>query len=189
MSSISAIEELLNVYDWVHRKTQPGTSSESSMSWDISMRCVCRLNKCGVISPRYDVKSTELEAWVARLLPSRLVRFASSKTATPLTDCFCCYAVHTLFLLWKSQSDAWQCHPRSSRSLPTRDFAIKFEVTSSEKSHIFCSYTITLHGSSLQSWDAKEEDTDVWWKAIWLCPTPDEQPFGSVPPLLTASLK
>ncbi len=34
---------------------------------------LCRLNKCGVISPRYDVKHGELEAWVARLLPSRLV--------------------------------------------------------------------------------------------------------------------
>ena len=32
-----------------------------------------RLNKCGVISPRYDVKHGDLEAWVARLLPSRLV--------------------------------------------------------------------------------------------------------------------
>ncbi|CAK0787124.1 40S ribosomal protein S15a-1 [Coccomyxa viridis] len=31
-----------------------------------------RLNKCGVISPRYDVKHGEIEAWVARLLPSRL---------------------------------------------------------------------------------------------------------------------
>ena len=34
---------------------------------------VCRLNKCGVISPRYDVKHGDIEAWVARLLPSRLV--------------------------------------------------------------------------------------------------------------------
>ena len=32
-----------------------------------------RLNKCGVISPRYDVNHGEIEAWVARLLPSRLV--------------------------------------------------------------------------------------------------------------------
>ncbi|DBA68642.1 hypothetical protein WJX82_010015 [Trebouxia sp. C0006] len=31
-----------------------------------------RLNKCGVISPRYDVNHGEIEAWVARLLPSRL---------------------------------------------------------------------------------------------------------------------
>ena len=35
-----------------------------------------RLNKCGVISPRYDVKHGDLEAWVARLLPSRLVSAA-----------------------------------------------------------------------------------------------------------------
>ena len=33
-----------------------------------------RLNKCGVISPRYDVGVGELEAWTARLLPSRQVR-------------------------------------------------------------------------------------------------------------------
>ena len=33
----------------------------------------CRLNKCGVISPRYDVGHDEIEQWVARLLPSRLV--------------------------------------------------------------------------------------------------------------------
>eukprot|EP00201_Polytomella_parva_P019807 CAMPEP_0175042462 /NCGR_PEP_ID=MMETSP0052_2-20121109/2583_1 /TAXON_ID=51329 ORGANISM="Polytomella parva, Strain SAG 63-3" /NCGR_SAMPLE_ID=MMETSP0052_2 /ASSEMBLY_ACC=CAM_ASM_000194 /LENGTH=117 /DNA_ID=CAMNT_0016305289 /DNA_START=109 /DNA_END=462 /DNA_ORIENTATION=+ len=30
-----------------------------------------RLNKCGVISPRYDLGHSEIEAWVARLLPSR----------------------------------------------------------------------------------------------------------------------
>lgn len=35
--------------------------------------CLYRLNKCGVISPRYDVKHMDIEAWVARLLPSRLV--------------------------------------------------------------------------------------------------------------------
>jgi small subunit ribosomal protein S15Ae len=33
-----------------------------------------RLNKCGVISPRYDVGVAELEAWTARLLPSRQVK-------------------------------------------------------------------------------------------------------------------
>jgi len=31
-----------------------------------------RLNKCGVISPRYDITHGEIENWVARLLPSRL---------------------------------------------------------------------------------------------------------------------
>ncbi|MBA0607176.1 hypothetical protein Godav_019518, partial [Gossypium davidsonii] len=30
-----------------------------------------RLNKCGVISPRFDVGVKEIEAWTARLIPSR----------------------------------------------------------------------------------------------------------------------
>jgi len=33
-----------------------------------------RINKCGVISPRYDLSHTDVEDWVGRLLPSRLVR-------------------------------------------------------------------------------------------------------------------
>ena len=32
-----------------------------------------RLNKCGVISPRFDVGVKEIETWTARLLPSRQV--------------------------------------------------------------------------------------------------------------------
>ncbi|GAB2214718.1 hypothetical protein Drorol1_Dr00019080 [Drosera rotundifolia] len=35
-----------------------------------------RLNKCGVISPRFDVGVKEIESWTARLLPSR--QFATS---------------------------------------------------------------------------------------------------------------
>ena len=31
-----------------------------------------RINKCGCISPRYDLSHTEIEEWVGRLLPSRL---------------------------------------------------------------------------------------------------------------------
>lgn len=31
-----------------------------------------RLNKCGVISPRYDISHKDIERWVGRLLPSRL---------------------------------------------------------------------------------------------------------------------
>jgi small subunit ribosomal protein S15Ae len=34
-----------------------------------------RLNKCGVISPRFDVGVKEIEGWTARLLPSRQVSF------------------------------------------------------------------------------------------------------------------
>merc|ERR1711937_2418 len=30
-----------------------------------------RLNKCGCISPRYNVKVSEMECWTGRLLPSR----------------------------------------------------------------------------------------------------------------------
>lgn len=33
-----------------------------------------RLNKCGVISPRFDVGVKEIEGWTAKLLPSRQVR-------------------------------------------------------------------------------------------------------------------
>merc|ERR1711997_1138005 len=31
-----------------------------------------RLNKCGVISPRYDISHNDVEEWIGRLLPSRL---------------------------------------------------------------------------------------------------------------------
>ena len=44
----------------------------------------CRLNKCGVISPRYDIKHTDIEDWVARLLPSRLVAFSAQMRAVGL---------------------------------------------------------------------------------------------------------
>lgn len=30
-----------------------------------------RLNKCGVISPRFDVECGEIEKWIVNLLPSR----------------------------------------------------------------------------------------------------------------------
>lgn len=36
-----------------------------------------RLNKCGVISPRFDVGVKEIEGWTARLLPSRQVSLDS----------------------------------------------------------------------------------------------------------------
>lgn len=31
-----------------------------------------RINKCGVVSPRFDVKGKDMEKWIANLLPSRL---------------------------------------------------------------------------------------------------------------------
>jgi ribosomal protein S8 len=48
-----------------------------------------RLNKCGVISPRFDIGVKDIEGWTARLLPSRqvstqttLVAVFSSRTQT-----------------------------------------------------------------------------------------------------------
>ncbi|KAI1111323.1 40S ribosomal protein S22-like protein [Nemania sp. NC0429] len=40
-------------------------------SGKIVVQLTGRLNKCGVISPRYNVKINDLEKWVTKLLPSR----------------------------------------------------------------------------------------------------------------------
>lgn len=40
-------------------------------SGKIVVNLIGRLNKCGVISPRFDVKVTEIEHWIGSLLPSR----------------------------------------------------------------------------------------------------------------------
>ena len=54
-----------------------------------------RLNKCGVISPRFNIQHTQIESWVNLLLPARgfgiiiLVRFSLSNYAhveTPVDD-------------------------------------------------------------------------------------------------------
>merc|ERR1719217_18097 len=37
----------------------------------IVVNLIGRLNKCGCISPRYNVKVSEMESWIGRLLPSR----------------------------------------------------------------------------------------------------------------------
>ncbi|XP_024401645.1 small ribosomal subunit protein uS8 [Physcomitrium patens] len=45
-----------------------------------------RLNKCGVISPRYNVGVGELEAWTARLLPSRQFGYIVMTTSAGIMD-------------------------------------------------------------------------------------------------------
>ncbi|GFR45507.1 hypothetical protein Agub_g6896, partial [Astrephomene gubernaculifera] len=45
-----------------------------------------RLNKCGVISPRYDIGHNEIEAWVARLLPSRQFGVIVMTTSAGIMD-------------------------------------------------------------------------------------------------------
>merc|ERR1711918_159404 len=37
----------------------------------IVLELIGRLNKCGCISPRYDIQVSEMEGWTGRLLPSR----------------------------------------------------------------------------------------------------------------------
>lgn len=45
-----------------------------------------RLNKCGVISPRFDVKLPEVERWVNNLLPSRQFGFVVLTTSLGIMD-------------------------------------------------------------------------------------------------------
>jgi small subunit ribosomal protein S15Ae len=40
-------------------------------SGKIVVELIGRLNKCGVISPRFDIKVTDLEKWTSNILPSR----------------------------------------------------------------------------------------------------------------------
>ncbi|ORY97351.1 40S ribosomal protein S22-A [Syncephalastrum racemosum] len=45
-----------------------------------------RLNKCGVISPRFNIKLNELEKWTANLLPSRQFGFIVLTTSAGIMD-------------------------------------------------------------------------------------------------------
>merc|ERR1712028_39454 len=45
-----------------------------------------RINKCGCISPRYDVGHAQTEAWVGRLLPSRQFGVYVLTTANGIMD-------------------------------------------------------------------------------------------------------
>ena len=45
-----------------------------------------RLNKCGVISPRFDVKLGDMEKWVTNLLPSRQFGFIVLTTSAGIMD-------------------------------------------------------------------------------------------------------
>ncbi|CAH1274645.1 small ribosomal subunit protein uS8 [Branchiostoma lanceolatum] len=45
-----------------------------------------RMNKCGVISPRYDVAVRDLESWQNRLLPSRQFGYIVLTTSSGIMD-------------------------------------------------------------------------------------------------------
>merc|ERR1711991_309673 len=45
-----------------------------------------RINKCGVISPRFDIKSNEIVKWTNNLLPSRQFGFVVMTTSYGIMD-------------------------------------------------------------------------------------------------------
>merc|ERR1719359_245689 len=45
-----------------------------------------RLNKCGVISPRFDIKMKDMQKWVVNLLPSRLFGHIVVTTSLGIMD-------------------------------------------------------------------------------------------------------
>ncbi|GAX72577.1 hypothetical protein CEUSTIGMA_g33.t1 [Chlamydomonas eustigma] len=45
-----------------------------------------RLNKCGVISPRYDIVHSQIEDWIGRLLPSRQFGMIVLTTSAGIMD-------------------------------------------------------------------------------------------------------
>ena len=47
---------------------------------------VYSLNKCGVISPRYNVHLAELEKWVVKLLPARQFGYVMLTTSAGIMD-------------------------------------------------------------------------------------------------------
>jgi len=52
----------------------------------IIINLIGRLNKCGVISPRFDIKLSDMEKWVNNLLPSRLFGFIVLTTSYGIMD-------------------------------------------------------------------------------------------------------
>lgn len=52
----------------------------------IVVNLVGRINKCGVISPRFDVGVNDIEKWVTNLLPSRQFGFIMLTTSYGIMD-------------------------------------------------------------------------------------------------------
>ncbi|CAN8073966.1 unnamed protein product [Agarophyton chilense] len=55
-------------------------------SGKIAVNLIGRLNKCGVISPRFDVGVGEIEKWVTNLLPSRQFGYIVLTTSYGIMD-------------------------------------------------------------------------------------------------------
>ncbi|KAJ3256483.1 40S ribosomal protein S15a [Terramyces sp. JEL0728] len=55
-------------------------------SGKIIIQLIGRLNKCGVISPRFNVKQKDIETWINNLLPSRQFGFLVLTTSAGIMD-------------------------------------------------------------------------------------------------------
>jgi len=55
-------------------------------SGKIVVELIGRLNKCGVISPRFDIQLSQLEKWCNMLLPSRQFGFLVMTTSYGILD-------------------------------------------------------------------------------------------------------
>ena len=55
-------------------------------SGKIVVELLGRINKCGVISPRFDISVTQIEQWVTNLLPSRQFGFIVLTTTYGIMD-------------------------------------------------------------------------------------------------------
>ncbi|KAF9088440.1 40S ribosomal protein S22, partial [Mortierella sp. GBA35] len=55
-------------------------------SGKIVVQLIGRINKTGVISPRFNIKLNEIEKWIARLLPSRQFGYIILTTSAGIMD-------------------------------------------------------------------------------------------------------
>eukprot|EP01089_Gocevia_fonbrunei_P014039 TRINITY_DN375_c0_g1_i1.p1 TRINITY_DN375_c0_g1~~TRINITY_DN375_c0_g1_i1.p1 ORF type:complete len:131 (-),score=26.01 TRINITY_DN375_c0_g1_i1:62-454(-) len=55
-------------------------------SGKIVVNLIGRINKCAVISPRFDIKLNQIEKWVTRLLPSRQFGYIVLTTSYGIMD-------------------------------------------------------------------------------------------------------
>jgi small subunit ribosomal protein S15Ae len=64
-----------------------GKTFSPNRLWDgLALIHLVSLNKTGVISPRYNVRLTDLEKWVVKLLPSRQFGYIVLTTSAGIMD-------------------------------------------------------------------------------------------------------
>ena len=76
------------IYPWLCTAGYIGefTIVDDHRSGKIVVELIGRINKCGVISPRFDVGYYEIEQWIVNLLPSRQFGFVVMTTTFGIMD-------------------------------------------------------------------------------------------------------